>query len=304
MADHRAAVSTIETSRSARRRQIILRRWLDSLRVAFGANKTALAGLIMLLVIVGAAACAPLLAGDPIAQDVQRQLEAPSAAHLMGTDQFGRDILARLLFGARVTLSIALAANLTAMVLGTLIGLVAGYFGGRLDVVLMQLMDALLALPSLILGLLLVAVLGPNAANISAAIALTLIPAYARVARTPTIAIKQREYIASGRALGYSDARLMFGHIFPNVVPDVLVVASLWMASAVRVEASLAFIGLGVRPPAPTWGGMIRDGFEYILDGPYLVVFPGLAILMLVFALNLMGDGLRDAIDPKLREEC
>lgn len=202
-----------------------------------------------------------------------------------------------------MTLLVAVSANLVGLLLGTLIGLAAGYYGGRVDIVVMQFMDALLALPSLILGLLLVAVLGPNAVNIAAAIGLTLVPAYARVARAPTIAIKQREFIMSGRALGYSDARLMFGHILPNIVPEVLVVASLWMASAVRVEASLAFIGLSVRPPAATWGGMIRDGFESILDGPYLVIFPGLAILLLVLAFNLIGDGLRDAIDPKLREE-
>jgi peptide/nickel transport system permease protein len=297
-------VSVTGLQPGARRRRIVLRRSFEALRRAFTSNRTALAGLVMLAVIVLAALGAPILTGvDPIEQDVMHRLEAPSAAHPMGTDQFGRDIFARLLYGARVTLAIALSANLGAMLVGALIGLVAGYYGGRLDIVLMQLMDALLALPSLILGLLLVAVLGPNAANISAAIALTLVPAYARVARAPTIAIKQREYIASGRALGYSDARLMFSHILPNVVPEILVVASLWMASAVRVEASLAFIGLGVRPPAATWGGMIRDGFENILDGPALVVFPGLAILLLVFALNLMGDGLRDAIDPKLREE-
>jgi peptide/nickel transport system permease protein len=298
-------MSIMSVQHSARRRRIVLRRAAASIRQAFSANKTALAGLVMLSVIIFAAVGAPLLTSiDPIDQDVMHRLKPPSAAHILGTDQFGRDIFARLLYGARVTLLIALTANMIAMTIGTLVGLFAGYFGGRTDIVLMQLMDALLALPSLILGLLLVAVLGPNAANISAAIAMTLIPAYARVARTPTIAIKQREFIASGRALGFSDARLMFSHILPNVVPEVLVVASLWMASAVRVEASLAFIGLGVRPPAATWGGMIRDGFENILDGPYLVIFPGLAILTLVFALNLMGDGLRDAIDPKLREEC
>ncbi len=148
------------------------------------------------------------------------RLKAPGAGHVMGTDQFGRDIFARLLYGARLTLAIALSANLGAMAVGTLVGLVAGYVGGRLDLVLMQAMEALLALPSLILGLLLVAVLGPSAVNMSAAIALTLIPAYARVARAPTIAIKEREYIASGRALGYSDARLMFGHVLPNMIPE------------------------------------------------------------------------------------
>jgi peptide/nickel transport system permease protein len=298
-------MSAIGFQQSTRRRRIILQRLLQSLKHAFTSNKTALAGAVMLALIVLAAVGAPLLAGiDPIDQDVMQRLKSPSTAHILGTDQFGRDIFARLLYGARTTLAITLSANLGALVVGTLVGLFAGYFGGRLDIVLMQIMDALLALPALILGLLLVAVLGPNAVNIAVAIALTLIPAYARVTRAPTIAIKQRDYIASGRALGYSDPRLIFGHILPNVAPEVLVVASLWTASAVRVEASLAFIGLGVRPPAATWGGMIRDGFENILDGPYLVIFPGLAILLLVFALNLMGDGLRDAIDPKLREEA
>ncbi len=297
-------MSAIPLHRRARRRRIVLGRALAATRQAFLGNKTALLGLVLTLAIVMAAIGAPWLSWiDPIDQDIMSRLKPPSAAHLLGTDQFGRDIFARLLHGARITLLIALSANLITMAIGSLIGLIAGYYGGRLDIVLMQFMDALLALPSLILGLLLVAVLGPNAANISAAIALTLVPAYARVARTPTIAIKEREFVASGRALGYSDLRLMFRHILPNIVPEILVVASLWMASAVRVEASLAFIGLGVRPPAATWGGMIRDGFENILDGPYLVIFPGFAILVLVLALNLLGDGLRDAIDPRLREE-
>jgi peptide/nickel transport system permease protein len=287
-----------------RRRPTGASRGLDGLARAFGRNRTALAGLVMFGAIALAALGAPLLAGvDPIDQDMMHRLKAPGAGHVMGTDQFGRDIFARLLYGARLTLAIALSANLGAMAVGTLVGLVAGYVGGRLDLALMQAMEALLALPSLILGLLLVAVLGPSAVNMSAAIALTLVPAYARVARAPTIAIKEREYIASGRALGYSDARLMFGHVLPNMIPEVLVVGSLWMASEERVEASLAFIGLGVRPPAATWGGMIRDGFENIFDGPGLVIFPGIAILLLVFALNLMGDGLRDAIDPKLQGE-
>ena len=244
-------MSTMSVPSGARRRRIVLRRAAASIRQAFSANKTAMAGLVMLSVIILAAAGAPLLTGiDPIDQDVMHRLKPPSAAHILGTDQFGRDIFARLLYGARVTLLIALTAKMIAMVVGTLVGLFAGYYGGRLDIALMQLMDALLALPSLILGLLLVAVLGPNAANISAAIAMTLIPAYARVARTPTIAIKQREFIASGRALGYSDTRrLMFSHILPNIVPEVLVVA-LALDGLCRPRRSLARLHRPRRPPA------------------------------------------------------
>jgi peptide/nickel transport system permease protein len=145
--------------------------------------------------------------------------------------------------------------------------------------------------------------LGPSLANLVIAIALTAIPPFARIARAPTIAVKEREFVEAGRALGYSDTRLMFGHILPNILPEILVMGSLWMATAIRVEASLAFIGLGVAPPTATWGGMIREGFENILDSTWLALFPSLAILLVVFSLNLLGDGLRDAIDPRLRGE-
>ena len=198
---------------------------------------------------------------------------------------------------------IGLLAIGIAMAIGSLIGLVAGYHGGRLDIVVMQAMDILLAFPSLILGLIIVAMLGPSITNLVIAIALTTIPPFARIARAPTIAVKEREFIEAGRALGYSDSRLMVLHILPNILPEILVMGSLWLATAIRVEASLAFIGLSVRPPTPTWGGMIREGFENILDSFWLALFPSLAILLVVFALNLLGDGLRDAIDPKLRGE-
>ena len=167
----------------------------------------------------------------------------------------------------------------------------------------MQAMDVLLAFPSLILGLLIVAMLGPSMTNIIAAIAVTSIPQFARIARAPTISVKEREYIEACRSLGYSDTRIMGLHILPNIFPEILVMASLWLAAAIRTEASLAFVGLGVKPPIPTWGGMIREGFENILDSAWLAIMPGLAILIVVFALNLLGDGLRDAIDPKLRGE-
>jgi peptide/nickel transport system permease protein len=271
---------------------------------AFNANKTSWVGLIVFLIVVLMAIFAPVLAThDPLEQDFFSKLSGPSAQSWLGTDYYGRDIWSRLLYGARISLVIGAVAILFAMLIGSVIGLVAGYYGGRLDLVLMQAMDVLLAFPSLILGLMVVAMLGPSIPNLIIAIALTAIPPFARIARAPTISVKERDYVEACRALGFSDLRIIGLHILPNVFADILVMGSLWLATAIRVEASLAFIGLGVRPPTPTWGGMIREGFENILDTPWLSVFPGLAILVVVFSLNMLGDGLRDAIDPKLRSE-
>lgn len=271
---------------------------------AFNSNKTSWAGLGLFLFVCVLALLAPVIAPhDPIDQNVFNRLKPPSADHWAGTDFYGRDTLSRILWGARISLTIGLLAIGAALVIGSLIGIIAGYFGGRLDIIVMQTMDVLLAFPSLILGLIVVAMLGPTVMNLVIAIALTAIPPFARIARAPTIAVKEREFVEAGRALGYSDARLMFGHILPNIAPEVLVMGSLWLATAIRVEASLAFIGLGVSPPTPTWGGMIREGFENILDSFWLALFPSIAILIVVFALNLLGDGLRDAIDPRLKGE-
>lgn len=271
---------------------------------AFNTNKTSWVGLILFLTVCLLAVFAPLIAPhDPLAQNVFNRLKPPSFEHWLGTDFFGRDILSRILYGAQISLVIGLVAITSAMIIGTTIGLVAGYYGGRIDIIVMQTMDVLLAFPSLILGLIVVAMLGPSVTNLIIAIALTAIPPFARIARAPTIAVKEREFIEAGRALGYSDLRLMLGHILPNILPEVLVMGSLWLATAIRVEASLAFIGLGVSPPTATWGGMIREGFENILDSFYLALFPSIAILIVVFSLNLLGDGLRDAIDPRLRGE-
>ena len=271
---------------------------------AFNANKTSWIGLGLFALVCLAALLAPAIAPhDPLDQNILKRLQGPSADYWLGTDAYGRDILSRILWGARISLVIGLAAISSALVIGTAIGLVAGYFGGRLDIVVMQVMDVLLAFPALILGLIVVAMLGPSVTNLAIAIALTAIPPFARIARAPTIAVKEREFVEAGRALGYSHLRLMGGHILPNILPEVLVMGSLWLATAIRVEASLAFIGLGVAPPTATWGGMIREGFENILDSFWLAFFPSVAILVVVFALNLLGDGLRDAIDPRLRGE-
>ena len=260
--------------------------------------------LAVFLLIVLCAIAAPLLAPhDPLEQNILESLQGPSTIHPLGTDYYGRDILSRLLWGARTSLWIGFVATLGAMALGTAIGLIAGYYGGWLDLVITQAMDVLLAFPALILGLIIVAMLGPSLTNLIIAIGLGAVPTFARVARAPTLAARSREYVLACRALGFSDARIMALHILPNIMTDVLVMGSLWLATAIRVEASLAFIGLGVKPPAPSWGGMIREGFENILDSTWLVLWPSLAILLVVFTLNLIGDSLRDVVDPKLRGE-
>lgn len=275
---------------------------LDQMLRAFSSNKLSWIGAAIFLMVVLAAIFAPLLTiHDPLDQNILRRLEGPTAEFWMGTDAYGRDVYARLLFGSRISLIIGGSAILSAMVIGSIIGILAGYYGGKIDIVMMQANDVLLSFPTLILGLIIVAMLGPSVQNLIIAISLTAIPGFARIARAPTIVVKERDFIEACRALGYGDLRIMLGHVLPNVVSDILVMGSLWLATAIRVEASLSFIGLGVKPPTPTWGGMIREGFENILDNPWMSVFPGLAILVVVFSLNLLGDGLRDAIDPKTR---
>lgn len=281
----------------------VLRLAWNGLRAAF-ARPEALVGGVLVLLIVILAAAAPLIAPyNPVDQDIVARLQGPTAAHWLGTDEFGRDTLSRLLYGARPSLIIGVVAVLVAGLVGTVIGLVSGYVGGAVDVVAMQVMDILLAFPALIFGLILVAVLGPSMLNLIIAIAVTAVPPFARIARAPVIAMRERDFIAATRALGFSPLRIMGRHILPGILPDLMVMASLWIATAIRTEASLAFIGLGLKPPIPSWGGMIRDGFENILDAPSLALFPSLAVLVVVLSLNLLGDGLRDAIDPSLRTE-
>ncbi|ALM82785.1 ABC transporter permease [Bordetella sp. N] len=267
-------------------------------------NKLSWVGLGLLLIIVLVAVLAPWIAPhDPLQQNIAYRLDPPSADYWLGTDSYGRDVLSRLIYGARVSLLVGFVAILIAMSIGASLGILAGYVGGLLDQFIMGLVDVLLSFPTLLLGLMVAAMLGASLENLIIAIAITEIAPFVRVARAPTIALKQRDFVEAGRALGFGPFRLMGVHILPNMVSDVVVLGSLWMASAIRTEASLSFIGLGVPPPAATWGAMIREGFENILDAWWLTVFPSLAILLTVLALNLLGDALRDAIDPKLRSE-
>lgn len=267
----------------------------------FLSNPMTACGIVLCVVVGLGAALAPWLAPyDPNAQAIVDRLSAPGGDYLLGTDQFGRDVLSRILWGARISVAISVASISVALVVGGTIGMVSGYIGGRIDLAVMQVMDVLLSFPSLILGLIVVALLGPSMKNLTIAIALTAVAPFARIARAPVLSVKERAFVEAGRALGFSHVRILFVHILPNILGEVLVMASLWMATAVRTEASLSFIGLGVKPPTATWGGMMRDGFDNILDAPWLSIFPGIAILMLVLGLNMVGDGLRDATDPKL----
>ncbi|NIA71414.1 ABC transporter permease [Pelagibius litoralis] len=267
-------------------------------------NKLSWVGLALLAAIVFMAVFAPLLAPhDPLQQNIIHRLEPPSAEFLLGTDSFGRDVLSRLIYGARISLMVGFVAVAIAMFVGSTIGILAGYIGGLFDQIVMGIVDVMLAFPTLLLGLMIAAMLGANLENLIIAIAFTEMAPFARVARAPTIGLKERDFVEAGRALGFGPLRIMGVHILPNMASDVVVMGSLWMASAIRMEASLSFIGLGVQPPTPTWGGMIREGFENILTAWWLAIFPSLAILVTVLALNILGDALRDAIDPKLRSE-
>ncbi|EKS72469.1 binding-protein-dependent transport system inner membrane protein [Burkholderia sp. SJ98] len=267
-------------------------------------NRLSWLGIGLLALIVFVAVFAPWIAPyDPLQQHINFRLDPPSAHFWLGTDSFGRDVLSRLIFGARISLLVSFVAILIAMSVGSALGILAGYFGGIVDQFVTGLVDVLLSFPALLLGLMVAAMLGASLENLVIAIAITEVAPFIRVARAPTIALKQRDFVEAGRALGFGHIRLMGVHILPNMISDVVVLGSMWMATAIRTEASLSFIGMGVPPPAATWGSMIRDGFENILDAWWLTVFPSVGILLTVLALNLLGDALRDAIDPKMRSE-
>jgi peptide/nickel transport system permease protein len=257
-------------------------------------------GAAVVIAMIAMAVLAPVIAPyDPNGQDPLLVLAAPSAEYPFGNDAFGRDVLSRVIYGARISLTVGFVATLAGVVIGSVIGVIAGYFGGAIDRLTTALTDILLSFPQLIMGLMLVAVLGPSLFNLVLAIAITAVPAFIRLARGSTLAMKERDYVDACRALGFSDLRIMFLHVLPNILDELVVMASLWLATAIRTESTLAFIGLGVPPPTATWGGIVREGFDNLLDAPWLSVFPSLAILMVMIGLNLIGDGLRDATDPR-----
>ena len=264
-------------------------------------NPLAMAGLVIIGLLLVAAAFAPWLAPhDPITQNLQNRLQPPgTAGHWLGTDDFGRDILSRILYGARITLAVIALVAVTAPVLGLIIGTVAGYFGGWVDTVLMRLTDIFLAFPRLILALALVAVLGPGIENAVFAIALTAWPPYARVARAETLTVRNADYIAAIRLQGASSPRIIWGHVVPMCLPSVIIRVTLDMAGVILIAAGLGFLGLGAQPPLSEWGLMISAGRKYLFEQWWVATMPGLAIFIVSLGFNLLGDGLRDVLDPR-----
>ncbi|RHS21982.1 Glutathione transport system permease protein gsiD [uncultured Clostridium sp.] len=269
---------------------------------AFMKNKLAVAGAVLLLTMIVLAALSPIIAPygfDEQNYEIARQ--TPSLQHLAGTDELGRDIFSRILYGGRVSLTIGIISVGIGLIFGGSLGVIAAYYGGVTETVIMRVIDVLMAIPSIILSISICAALGSGIVNTMIAVGISSIPTYARVFRSSVISEKSKEYIEAARAVGAGNARIILKHILPNSIAPVIVQASLGVAQAITTAASLSFIGLGIQPPNPEWGALLSSGRQYIRDFPHMVVYPGIAIMLTVLALNLIGDGLRDALDPRLK---
>jgi len=265
-------------------------------------NRSAVAGLVVIGVLVFSALFAPWLAPyNPYQVDLDNRLQPPGGAHVLGTDELGRDILSRLLYGARVSLWVGIVTVVAASLIGVSGGLVAGYLGGYWDVVIMRVVDVFLAFPVILLAIAIVAVRGPGLNNVLIALALVYWTAYARLARSVVLTLREEEYTWAARALGASPPRIMARHLLPNAIAPLVVLASLGMGNAILAEAALSFLGLGIQPPEASWGSMLNTGMQFLRDASFLSTIPGFAIFATVLGFNLLGDGLRDALDPRLR---
>jgi peptide/nickel transport system permease protein len=273
-------------------KHVVLKRLLGSANGRLGLGITF---LVILFALLGPS----LTAYDPIQQNMVEGLTAPCAAHWFGTDEFGRDILSRMLYGTRVALQVGIIVDVISLVIGVLLGLLAGYFGGRLGTLIMRLMDVLLAFPYLLLAMMIVAILGPGLRNAMIAIGVVYIPQYTRLVRGSVLATRELEFVVAAEISGASHWRIMTRHILRNCYSPIIVQASLTFGSAIVQTAGLGFLGLGAQPPAPEWGAMLSTGRSFILQAPWICTFPGLGILFSVIGFNLLGDGLRDALDPK-----
>lgn len=268
----------------------------------FRRNKLALAGATMIIIAVLTALVADLLPlPDPDLPDIEQILASPSAAHPLGTDSLGRDTLARIVYGSRVSLLVGLAAVSISMTLGVTLGALAGYYGGWVDTLVSRMIDIFLAIPGILLAIAIMAVMPPGVFSIVLAIALTDWTRFARVTRGQVLAIKVRDFVEAARALGATDRKILIMHVLKNITAPLIVIATFSLASTILVEASLSFLGLGVPPPTPTWGGMLADAKPFMRDNPWASIFPGLTIMFVILGFNFLGDGIRDASDPHQR---
>lgn len=289
-------------SATAAPEKLVIRSPLAEFWRRFRRKRVALVAGIVILLIVLAAALAPWVAPySPSAPDYQHLLSGPSWAHPFGTDAYGRDILSRVIWGGRISLTVGFVSVALGGVAGVILGLVSGYFGGWVDSLIMRLSDVLLAFPGILLAIGIVAVLGPGVTNVIYAVAVFSVPVFARLVRGSTLALKQAVYVQAARSIGVRPIPLVLRHILPGALPGVIVYASLRIGTAILTAAALSFIGLGAQPPSPEWGAMLADGRNYLGVADQLTIFPGLAIFITVLAFNLLGDGLRDALDQKLR---
>ena len=276
------------------------RRWDVSRQ--FVRNRGAVVGLALVGLCVALAVIGPLLTPyDPLDQDLSEAFKPPSPAHPLGADELGRDTLTRLLYGSRITLLITLGAVALSLVFGSWLGLVAGFYGGRVDNLSMRALDILMAMPGFLLAIAVIAALGVGTLNLIIAVAAVSIPPFARIARASTLSVRNEDYILAGRACGAPNARLMMAHVLPNIAAPLIVQTSLRMATAILTASGLSFLGLGPAPPAPEWGAMLSTGRKFITSHAELATYPGLAILVVTLGFNLFGDGLRDVLDPRLR---
>ncbi|WP_142830888.1 ABC transporter permease [Planococcus soli] len=269
-------------------------------------NKAAVIGGLLIVFVVLMAFIGPWIITTftdyrPNQTDLTNKLQGPSASNWFGTDSFGRDIFTRLIFGAKLTLYVGFLSVFIGGIVGVVFGIISGYYGGRVDAVIMRLMDVLLAFPGILLALAIVAVLGGSLTNVIIAVGIFSVPAFARVVRGSTLSVRKLEYVDAVRALGASDFRIIFKHILPNIMSPIIVQASLRIATAILTGAGLSFLGLGAQPPAPEWGAMLNEGRQYMFEAGHVALFPGLMIVLVVLAFNIFGDGVRDALDPKMK---
>lgn len=275
--------------------------WRRFARVFFG-RKLYLIGFIIVVIIILTAIFAPLIAPyDPLVTDLYATKQGPSSEHWLGTDQIGRDVLSRIIYGTQISLIIGFSAVFASAIVGMLLGLVAAHFGGWVFAVIMRIMDALMALPGIILVLLIAGLAGGGIGVVIFALGFGAIPGQCRMMCGLALSVKQNDYVLAGRAMGMSNWRIMLTQIFPNAFPPLMVGITMGIGGVVLGEAGLSFLGIGVMPPTPSWGGMVNDGQRYLLQNPLLSIAPGIAIMLLVFGFNMVGDGIRDAVDPKLR---